>query len=297
MTRLLKPPAILERARPAGAGRRRPLGRARSARGGSHADGGRPGGAASNVALPTSPTLDADSLVASLAPPLPAARSVAVLKLRHAGAAEDDYLAAGVTEGVVDVLAAASVRARSAPFELAARDPQDVGRELGVDAILSGSVEVDGDLLRVAVRLVGAHDGFALWAGRFDGVRGDALGIATTIGVSRRSAQRSRAPTLVGASRGLREATISLQGGAPTTALALRGGRAAGARRREGAGRRPHLAALALAPRARPARVDTEAAREAAETRAERAIALASCRGARRAGCRLRDNAATEAAT
>ena len=43
-------------------------------------------------------------------------------------------------------------------------DPLEVGRHLGVSAILQGSMRKQGDLLRVTVRLVSADDGSVLWA-------------------------------------------------------------------------------------------------------------------------------------
>lgn len=48
------------------------------------------------------------------------------------------------------------------------QDPIAAGRELGVDAVLDGSLQRRGDRLRVAVRLLRVADGQQLWAQSFD---------------------------------------------------------------------------------------------------------------------------------
>ena len=48
------------------------------------------------------------------------------------------------------------------------QDPLVAGRELGVDALLTGSVRRAGDRLRLSVELIGAGDGTVLWAATFD---------------------------------------------------------------------------------------------------------------------------------
>ena len=48
------------------------------------------------------------------------------------------------------------------------KSPQDAGRELQVDAVLDGTLQKDGDRVRVTVQLVRVHDGKAMWADRFD---------------------------------------------------------------------------------------------------------------------------------
>ena len=50
----------------------------------------------------------------------------------------------------------------------AGEDPFETARRLGVDAVLTGSVQRDGDQLRVTAQLSRASDRSQLWAGRFD---------------------------------------------------------------------------------------------------------------------------------
>ncbi|MCY0725571.1 hypothetical protein OVW19_27930, partial [Klebsiella pneumoniae] len=47
-------------------------------------------------------------------------------------------------------------------------DPQTIGRELMVTWLLEGSVRKSGDMVRIAVQLFRAADGFSAWSGRFD---------------------------------------------------------------------------------------------------------------------------------
>lgn len=47
-------------------------------------------------------------------------------------------------------------------------DPQTIGRELMVSWLLEGSVRKSGEMVRIAVQLVRAADGFSVWSGRFD---------------------------------------------------------------------------------------------------------------------------------
>jgi DNA-binding winged helix-turn-helix (wHTH) protein/TolB-like protein/Flp pilus assembly protein TadD len=49
------------------------------------------------------------------------------------------------------------------------RDAVDVGRELGVDAVLTGTVQQSGSNIRVTGQLMRTGDGKALWSGSFDG--------------------------------------------------------------------------------------------------------------------------------
>jgi len=52
-----------------------------------------------------------------------------------------------------------------------------VGRELGVEAILEGSVWRSGGRIRITVKLVGVKDGFNIWTQRFDSTLEDLFGI------------------------------------------------------------------------------------------------------------------------
>ncbi len=101
------------------------------------------------------------------------AKSVAVLPFRNRGPADDEYIADGLTDDLIDTLSMTKglrVRARGAVmrFKAGDRDPREIGRELDVEVVVDGSVRRVGGNLRVNARLIGVADGFQLWAKRFD---------------------------------------------------------------------------------------------------------------------------------
>ena len=103
-----------------------------------------------------------------------APKNVAVLPVIVQGPADDAYLAAGLTDDLIDVLSAVPtlrVRPRSAVAGFARddRDPREAGRALGVDVVVEGSLRRIGDAVRITLRLLTVEDGFQLWAKRFDG--------------------------------------------------------------------------------------------------------------------------------
>ena len=109
-------------------------------------------------------------------------KTIAVLPFTNGGPPEDEYLAEGITEDLIDVLSMTRglrVRPRGAVAHLraAARDPRVVGSELGVQVVVDGSVRRSGSGIRVNARLVSAADGFQLWAKRFDRPAGDVLAV------------------------------------------------------------------------------------------------------------------------
>jgi len=120
------------------------------------------------------------SVRASTRPPAPpdagtaqGDKTVAVLPFKNLGAPDDAYLADGLTEDLLDALSMTRglrVRARGAVAELvsASRDARDVGKELGVQVVVEGTLRRLGDVIRVGARLVSVADGFQLWAKRFE---------------------------------------------------------------------------------------------------------------------------------
>ncbi len=100
-------------------------------------------------------------------------KTVAVLPLANLGPPEDAYLADALFDDIIDLLSVIDglrVRPRgvTARYEVRERDPRDVGRALGVQVVVEGSLRRVGDVLRVHVRVVTVEDGFQLWAKRFD---------------------------------------------------------------------------------------------------------------------------------
>jgi adenylate cyclase len=84
-----------------------------------------------------------------------------------------DVFCFGLTDELISALASVptvDVVARSSAFQYRNEqvDVRSVGRELGVEMILEGSVKTDAEKTRVTAQLARARDGFALWAEVFD---------------------------------------------------------------------------------------------------------------------------------
>ncbi|HWB74568.1 MAG TPA: protein kinase [Nannocystaceae bacterium] len=109
--------------------------------------------------------------------PMASAATLAVLPLRYRGPADEAYLAETLTDELVDLLSATrglKVMASGATSKYAGdRDPFTVGRELGVDIVVDGTVQRGGSNIRISARLVDVASGFQTWNGRFDGELAD----------------------------------------------------------------------------------------------------------------------------
>ena len=109
--------------------------------------------------------------------------SIAVLPFENGtGDAESDYLCDGLTEGLINTLAQIPelkvISRRSAyAFKDSAETPQEIGRKLGVQALLMGRLVQRGAQLAVSAELVDVADNHQLWGGRFDRDQADVLAI------------------------------------------------------------------------------------------------------------------------
>src|SRR5437870_3045604 len=99
--------------------------------------------------------------------------SVAVLPLANATAnSEMDYLADGITEGVINHLSRLPqlrVMARSTVFRFrqAQQDPIQIGRELKVAAIVMGRLSQHGDTVNVETEMVDVSNGSQIWGEQY----------------------------------------------------------------------------------------------------------------------------------
>ena len=115
-----------------------------------------------------------EPVVASTNPKNDDRPSIAVLPFNNmSGDPEQEYFSDGITEDVITDLSKVSglfVIARHTAFTYKGKQVkvQQVGRELGVDYILEGSVRKAGTRVRVTGQLISAGDGDHLWAERFD---------------------------------------------------------------------------------------------------------------------------------
>ena len=101
-------------------------------------------------------------------------KTIAVLPFVTIGAGDEgDLIGLGMADALITKLTYAkrfAVRPPSAVFKYTGRqyDPVAVGRDLGVDAVLDGTVQKDGGRVRVSLRLTGVSDGAVRWATTYD---------------------------------------------------------------------------------------------------------------------------------
>jgi serine/threonine protein kinase/tetratricopeptide (TPR) repeat protein len=114
-------------------------------------------------------------------------RSLAVLPLVNTAGDEDlDYLCDGIAENLIQqVSKLRSFRVRPLStvldFKGPSADPQAVGRRLGVDAVLAGSLERQDEGLRIAARLVDVATGRQLWTNTYDRAAAELLNVQDEI--------------------------------------------------------------------------------------------------------------------
>jgi len=113
--------------------------------------------------------------------------SLAVLPFGNAGGdPEHEYLSDGITGSLINILATLPklrVMAQSTVSRFKARDidPQAVGRELGVRAVLTGRIMQSGGALRIGTELVDVATGSQLWGAQYDRKPGDIFAVQDEI--------------------------------------------------------------------------------------------------------------------
>ena len=101
-------------------------------------------------------------------------QSIAVMPLDEVGLDQaHQYSGEGIADELTTRLGRDSglkVAARTSAFALKGRklDAREIGRTLGVDALLEGSVRQVKDRVRVAVRIVNTRDGYQIWSNAWD---------------------------------------------------------------------------------------------------------------------------------
>jgi len=112
-----------------------------------------------------------------LPPELPAAApkaSVAILAFADLSPGHDhEYFCDGIAEEIINALCCIRglrVASRTSSFQFKGRaaDVREIGKALGVGAVLEGSVRRSGDRARINAQLVSAADGYHLWSESFD---------------------------------------------------------------------------------------------------------------------------------
>jgi serine/threonine-protein kinase len=113
--------------------------------------------------------------------------SLAVLPFRNAsGDPEHEYLSDGITGSLINIMATLPklrVMAHSTVSRFKSReiDPQVVGGELGVRAVLTGRIMQSGGSLRIGTELVDVATGSQLWGAQYDREPGDIFAVQDEI--------------------------------------------------------------------------------------------------------------------
>ncbi|HVN43481.1 MAG TPA: hypothetical protein VMT50_11905 [Steroidobacteraceae bacterium] len=100
--------------------------------------------------------------------------SIAVLPFTNlSGDPSKEYFSDGMSEELLDLLARVpglQVASRTSAFAYKGRgvDIRQVGKELGVESVLEGSVRQAGDRVRITAQLIDTQSGFHLWSETYD---------------------------------------------------------------------------------------------------------------------------------
>jgi adenylate cyclase len=116
-------------------------------------------------------------------PELPGKPSIAVLPFTNmSGDPEQEYFSDGITEDIITELArfrSLFVIARHSSFTFRGQSPdlQSIGKKLGVQYIVEGSVRRAGERVRINAQLVEAATGNHIWAERYDRLLDDIFAV------------------------------------------------------------------------------------------------------------------------
>jgi TolB-like protein/Flp pilus assembly protein TadD len=99
---------------------------------------------------------------------------------------QNEYIGDGISEEVINGLAQLNglkvvSRTSSFAYKGSREDVRNVGKSLGVDAVVEGSVQRAGNKLRVTAQLINTHDGFHLWSQTYSGAVDDVFSIEDQI--------------------------------------------------------------------------------------------------------------------
>ncbi len=117
----------------------------------------------------------------------PDVRSVGVIGFANlSGNKDNEYFSEGVTQEITAALAKVPglrVASQAAGAAAAARAPdaRALGRMLGVETVLLGSVQRVGEHVRISARLVNTADGFQIWSDKYDGELKDVFALQDNI--------------------------------------------------------------------------------------------------------------------
>ena len=100
--------------------------------------------------------------------------SIAVLPFVDMSPEQDQgFFCEGIAEEILNALSkvqqlAVAARSSSFLYNTRAGDVREIGRDLGVEAVLEGSVRKSGNRLRISAQLVKSADGYHIWSESYD---------------------------------------------------------------------------------------------------------------------------------
>jgi len=115
------------------------------------------------------------------------AKSVAILPFSDLSPERDqEYFCDGIAEEIVNALCCIrglhiASRTSASQYKGRSVDVRDIGRALGVGAVLEGSVRKAGDRVRITAQLVNSTDGYHLWSESFDRSLEDVFAVQSEI--------------------------------------------------------------------------------------------------------------------
>ena len=118
----------------------------------------------------------AESMAARAGPP---EKAIAVLPFVNMSAdPENEFFSDGISEELINALTRVEglqVTARTSSFAFKGKnkDVRDIGRKLGVSAVLEGSVRKSGDRVRITAQLIDTQDGYHIFSKVYDRVLED----------------------------------------------------------------------------------------------------------------------------
>ncbi|HUF03726.1 MAG TPA: tetratricopeptide repeat protein [Aridibacter sp.] len=101
-------------------------------------------------------------------------RSISVLPFVQIGGEKDEKLGLGLADTLISRLGnqdlvSVSPTSTVARYSASGGSPVEIGRELGVDAVLTGTIQRNGDRVRINIQLISIADRAPVWADRIDG--------------------------------------------------------------------------------------------------------------------------------
>lgn len=106
--------------------------------------------------------------------------------VNNSGSPQTDYISDGITESIINNLSqlhALRVTARTTVFRYKGKDydPQEIGRQLHVDATVTGTVKQQDDTVSIQTELTSVKDGSQIWGEQFNRKMTDLLSLQSEI--------------------------------------------------------------------------------------------------------------------